>query len=214
LLLLFGAVLVLAMGSNPTVVLGQDATPTGTTACTVSPRDAAATTAMWFDPSGTPLATPQTQTSELTESMLETGTPLDATTTAALDATVREWIACFDQGQYLRAFALMTDDLLREYGPDLSNPSEDTAGEVIALLEGQLAGTPTAGEGGTGATTVAGPRAARLLADGRAGAIWSLGDEEGTGEGFFAFVQQDGQWLIDELVYLTPDGTPEATPAS
>ena len=75
-----------------------------------------------------------------------TGAPADDQTVAAVTATIHEIFACFDAAQYARAFALMTDDAAREFGPDVSDPAEDTPEEVRTTLEAQISGTPTANE--------------------------------------------------------------------
>ena len=183
----------------------------GAAGCTVEPRDVEELVGFYFDSQGTPLATPAAATVS-SEAELPPGEPVDPEVEAALNATVAELIACFDAGQYARALALMTDDLARQTGPDVSNPDEDTPEEVRALLEAQLAGTPVVDEPGMdqGATTeVSQGRDIRALEGGRIGGIWTI---EGF-PGFFVFEEQDGRWLIDEVIEIVEDeaamsGTP------
>jgi hypothetical protein len=168
--------------------------------------------ALFFDPSGAPLATPSSNMSAVaSEADLPQGQPADPETVAAIDATFQEWISCFVAGsQYARGFALMTDNLASQFGPDLSDPTEDTAEEVRALLEAQLAGTPIPGdEGMPEEMEITGPRDARMLSDGRAAGIWSFGGDAA----LVIFAQQDGRWLIDEFMDIQDSGaTPVATP--
>ncbi len=125
--------------------------------------------------------------------------PGDATV-AAVDATVREWMVCFDANQYARAFALMTDDLIRTYGPQQGETEE----EVRALFEEQLAATPVAGA--TDQTILEGPRDVRLLPDGRVGGIWLV-----EGDAAFLILERQGdRWLADEVIDIVESGTPAA----
>jgi hypothetical protein len=209
-----GAVLmtVTAMAAIPAVA--QDASPAAGAsgaACTVEPRDVEEIIGFYFGPAGTPLATP-TATTVKSEAELPQGEPVDPAVEEAVNATVTELFACFDAGQYARGFALMTDDMARQFGPDLSNPDEDTPEEVRALLEAQLAGTPVADEPGMeqGASTDMGQgRDIRVLDGGRVGGVWTIyGDAV-----FFVLEQQDDRWLLDELIDIVEDdavasGTP------
>src|SRR5215212_11042403 len=194
--------------------VAQDASPAaGATGggCTVEPRDVEELIGFYFGAEGTPLATPSA-TAVDSEAELPQGEPVDPAVEEAVNATVTELFACFDAGQYARAFALMTDDLARQFGPDLSDPDEDTPEEVRALLEAQLAGTPVADEPGMeqGASTDAGRgRDIRVLDGGRVGGIWTIyGDSV-----FIVLEQQDDRWLVDELIDIVEDdaamsGTP------
>lgn len=195
----------------PLVSDAQDATPAAEAiACTVEPRPVPEIVAMFFDPGGAPIATPFPAEPVAAEGELPLGEPADAETVAAIDATLREWMACFGGGHLARGFALMTDDIAREFGPDLANPAEDSAAEVTALLEAQIAGTPVAGDGGNGMPELVGPRDARILPDGRAAGIWE--DREFTA--FVVFAQQDGRWLIDAIIEIEGDATAAATPGA
>jgi hypothetical protein len=182
--------------------------------CTAEPRDIDEMVALWFETSGTPAATPAMSASVPDPEALPVGDRVDDATLDAISNVTKEWLSCMEvAGQYARGFSLLSDQLLAQFGPDISNPEQDTPEEVKALLEAQMAGTPIAGaEGMAQVPLIVGPRKPRLLDDGRVGAIWSLGGDRV----FLVYKQQeDGSWLIDEAVdILEPVGTPEATPAA
>jgi hypothetical protein len=106
----------------------------------------------------------------------------------------------------------MTDDLARQFGPDVSSPDQDTPEEVRALLEAQLAGTPVADEPGMeqGASTDVGRgRDIRVLEGGRVGGVWTIESDAA----FIVLEQQDDHWLVDEVIDIVEDnaamsGTP------
>ena len=162
---------------------------------------------------GTPLATPTAATVD-SEAELPQGEPVDPAVEEAVNATVTELFACFEAGQYARAFALMTDDIARQIGPDLSNPDEDTPEEVRALLEAQLAGTPVVDEPGMeqGASMDVGRgRDIRALEGGRVGGVWTFAGDAV----FIVLEQQDDRWLIDEVIDIVEDDAAmSGTPAS
>ncbi|MBA2596978.1 MAG: hypothetical protein M3Q50_06100 [Chloroflexota bacterium] len=201
----------LAIGVMAAPVGAQDASPAAGAGCTAEPRDVDELVNFYFSPEGTPLATPAATTFD-SEAALPAGEPVDAETEAAVNAVVMELIACFDAGQYARAFALVTDDAARSLGPDMSNPDEDTPDEVRALLEAQIAGTPVIDEPGMepGTQTQVSPgRDVRLLEGGRVGGVWEI-----EGDAAFAVLEQvDDRWLVDEFLDIVEDdamagGTP------
>ncbi len=207
-----GAIVVMVPITTP--VAAQDATPAATPAaiaCTAEPRDVEELVGFYFDPQGTPVATPIPEPVVATEDQLPTGEPVDAEIEAELNAVLIEIFTCFEVGQYARAFGLMTENLARQTGPDLANPSEDTAEEVRALLEAQIAGTPMADEEQAGealpAAELGQGRDFRMLDDGRVGGIWTAQGESV----FVVFAQQDGRWLADAFVGIeeaAATGTP------
>ena len=203
-----GGVLMTATAMAAIPAVAQDASPTAGasgTACTAEPRDVEELVGLYFSPEGTPLATPTAKSVE-SEAELPQGKPVDPAVEEAVNATFTELIACFDAGQYARAFALMTDDMARQFGPDMSNPGEDTPEEVRALLEAQLVGTPVVDESGTeqgGSTDVGRGRDIRLLDDGRVGGVWTINGDSA----FIVFEQQVDRWLLDEIIDIVEDGT-------
>jgi hypothetical protein len=203
-------VALLAAALPGAATIAQDATPTaGVVACTVEPRSRDDLVALWFGPDGTlPPASPVAA-----ESGLPAGEPADAATVTAIDATIQQLFACSVAGQYARAFALMTDQAVRRFGPDLTDPEEDTAAEVRALLDAQLAATPVAAPALAPVAGVTAARDARVLPDGRVGAVFT--DLDSGASAFLIFAREDGRWLLDEFVpILTADAGPAGTPTA
>jgi hypothetical protein len=188
--------------------MAQDASPTTGSSdgvCTVEPRDVEELVGFYFDPEGMPLATPESPTVD-SEAELPPGEPVDPQVEEAVNATLGELFDCFEVGQYARAFALMTDDLARETGPDTGNPDEDTPEEVRALLESQLAGTPVVDEPGMEegeSMDVGQGRDIRLLEGGRVGGVWTVDGDAA----FVVFEQEDDRWLVDEFIDIVEDDT-------
>ena len=205
---------------TPLTALAQDATPAAgandlPASCDAEPRDLDELVALWFDESGNAAATPAASKPVEDETTLPEGSRPEDADLAAIEETTQQWIYCIDiAAQYARGFNLMTDNLASQFGPDITNPDQDTPEEVRALLEAQMAGTPTPEvEGQVRMPAIAGPRKPRLLEDGRIGAIWSIGGDRV----FLIHKNEDGTWLIDEAMDLLDpvEGTPsaEATPA-
>ena len=188
---------------GPDSVRGQEATPAGeagTVACMVEPRPIDELLTVWYGTDDTLEAAPPEDTPTITEAELPTGHPADEATVEAVDAVVREWIACSDLFQLARMTTLMTDEAVRAFGPR----EGDTRDQMQALLEEQTAATPEAGQ--TGVTVLEAPRDVRVLDDGRVGGIWAV-----EGEAAFIILEQQGdRWLLDELFAVVPGGTPVA----
>lgn len=206
---------------TPLTSLAQDATPAAgsgaqPTSCDAEPRDLDELVALWFDESGNVAATPTAAMTIEDEAALPDGSKPEDADLAEIDATTRQWLYCINiAGQYARGFNLMTDNLVSQFGPDTTNPDQDTPEEVRALLEAQAAATPAPEvEGQLRLPALAGPRKARLLEDGRIGAIWSIGGDRV----FMLYKKEDGKWLVDEVVDVVDPvtGTPtaDATPAA
>lgn len=206
---------------TPLASLAQEATPAAGAddtqmSCDAEPRDLDALVALWFDESGAAAATPAMAMMVTDESTLPQGPKPEDADVAAIEETTRQFLYCMNiAGQYARGLNLVTDELASQGGPDTTNPAQDTPEEVRALLEAQMAGTPI--PGATNAPrlpALAGPRKARVMDDGRIGAIWSIGGDRV----FLVYKNVDGRWLIDEDMDLVDPvaGTPtaEATPAS
>jgi plastocyanin len=152
--LLFLAVTILGLTLSlrtPPAIIAQQATPPGgevidASACQVEPRAIEDLARLV----GTPAAEGGEATPDVTEVDRRTGEPeeearnieaaADEATTEAVTATYRELVACLNAGDYLRIYALYSDDyvrrLLTEGGQDLENlqatpaPEEERTGLV------------------------------------------------------------------------------------
>ena len=177
----------------------QGATPTtnpAAVACAVAPRPTDALLALWFGPGGDPVGTPGSTGTSVPEAALPQGEPADEATVAAVDATAREFVACLETDQNTRAFALMTDDLVRLFVP--SDTLEQTRG-YLEYLDAEQAATPTpAAE----RIAVPSPRDVRVLGEGRAGAVLELAE----GTIFLVLERHRGRWLVDAIVAVDPEG--------
>jgi hypothetical protein len=141
---------------------------------------------------------------------LPPGTPADAATVAAITALMREVVACLNTGHYLTLFYFVSDSLLRQF----EDEDPITEADVAAF-----SGTPEALDASQYATLVA-VRQVVVLPDGRVGALVDTifpDEQPGVQTEYFAFVQEDGQWRIDEVVEdlegqypPEPMGTPAA----
>ena len=206
---LLAALLVLPM-SLLSVAAAQDATPAvadAGVACTVEPRPVDELLTLWFSPEGTPLATPEpAAVVPAGEAALPQGEPADEETVAAVNGTLQQLAACFEANQFARAFALMTEDLVRQFGPQAG----ETLEQARELLEAQIAaGAPAPPGPATTATEVPQLRDVRVLEDGRVGAVL----EEENQTVFVIFEQVNGEWLIDEFLPVLA-GAAESTPAA
>lgn len=159
--------------------------------CTVEPRDTAELLDLWFPAEGTPAAAVVEESP--TEVTVPLGQPADDEEISAIYATVHEVFSCFEAGDFGRATALFTDDLVRQFGPGPEESRED----VTALLEA----TPTPEEGG-GESQIIAITDVMVLEDGRIGAFVVDRGPQGDATAYAIFEQeQDGdRWLVDEVI--------------
>ena len=201
------ALVALLLGGAGAAVVAQDVTPIAgegvdPAECRVAPRPAEFFERLAETPgaeeggdsdtagSPTPFAQPE-------------GEPADEGTVDAVAATSRELVACLNAGDYLRAYALYTDDYLRRnFSPD----------EIAAI-----AATPEAVEEAARAV-FRGVRDVATLDDGRVGALVDTAnpDDDGDVTTYTVFVEEGDRYRIDEeTVVEAPDadaaaGTPTA----
>ena len=199
------AVVLAAVMAAP--VAAQDATPgAGAMAfpitpdpeqCVVEPRSTDELLALWYTPEGSPVpaATPTwgAQTTSLT---LTVGPPADEATRSEVADAVSEVFACFAAGDFARATALFTDDLVRSFGGEPGTTAEDAR----AFLEA----TPEAGMEGDGEETVIAITDVMDLGDGRIGAF-VVDESAGELDTVYAiFERQDDRLLVDEIIDFAP----------
>ena len=150
-------------------------------------------------------------TPDVTE--LPTGEPADAATTDAITARVRISFACYNAGNHLAGFALVTDEfLVSQVGTALFDADfvATLEADPVALTEDQQ-------------TEMIGVREVTIYADGRVGALVDyVGHYPTEAEGIngletdlWIFKNVDGTWLLDETygnleALYGPDATPAA----
>jgi hypothetical protein len=121
---------------------------------------------------------------------LPAGQPADAATVEAIEATYRQMTACFNAGNDLAAYALWTDDALRQI--PVSPPPADAP---TVLPEGDRSAFRV--------TQV------RVLPDGRVVAVWEERSTVFSTTVVQALLLQDGRYLVDETLdtMLASDGS-------
>ncbi len=193
----------------PGVVQGaQEASPQSGPACDVTPQAVDELIALAF-PQGTPAAMTTEAFVALAEGDLPAGELVDAATAAVADQAVQAWVVCQVAGETARLHALMTDKLDAVYLQRLiTHPASDTIEELRRVLESGMSGTLVVGS--TAALATVG-REVRMLDDGRIGGIWTVDGNDA----FIILAEEDGAWLLDEIIDVLDEGTPVAgTPAA
>jgi plastocyanin len=196
------AVLGLGLGTiaNPAVV-AQDATPAGEVIdpaeCQVEPRAAEEIEQLIGGAAAGAEATPGAA-----EAAAQ-GEEADEATVTAVTATYRELVACLNAGEFLRVYALYTEDYVRRYFAETGQTLE------------QLQATPAPDQ--QQGTALVGVSDVRQLEGGRVGARVETADPtvEGTIVINAVLVQEGDRYLIDdETVVDAPEqGTPQAADA-
>lgn len=124
---------------------------------------------------------------------LPSGVPADAATIAAITVVVRAFEACMNAGDQLRLYALFSDDQFRGIPPSM---------ELMEEFRALADATPVAAPVGQRQVLI-GPWHVELLADGRVLAAVQFRSEADLNRPdttkAVLFVQQDGQWLLQEL---------------
>jgi hypothetical protein len=198
--------LVLTAGIS-TPIAAQDATPAAgampfpitpdPAGCQVEPRSADELLALWYTPEGSPVpaATPTwgAQTTSLT---LTVGPPADEGTAAEVTRTVSEVFNCFAAGDFPRATALFTEDLIRSFGGEPGTTAEDAR----AFLEA----TPIADPEGQPGETIVAITDVMDLGDGRVGAFVVTGSAEQLDTVYLILEREGDRLLADELYEFVP----------
>lgn len=204
--------LLMLFGFGRPVVGAQDGTPsTGRVVvdvCAVEPRPTDELLAIWYDAEGTPVATPLPPAPVGSAADLPAGSAADPPDIVGMSAAAQEWVACFNNGDFARYYALLTDDLVRQQGPE---PGESPA-EARAFLEEAPEAVPDEER-----LSISAARDPRSLPDGRFGALFALDySAGGSVDLFIVFERGDDRFLLAEIIEVgAADGTPVArTPAS
>ena len=190
-----------------TPIAAQDATPEAgamtfpispdPAACQVEPRTTDELLELWYTPEGSPVpaATPTwgAQTTSLT---LPVGAPADESTVREVVSTVSEVFGCFAAGDFVRATALFSDELVRGFGGEPGTTAEDAR----AFLEA----TPAAEMEGGGDERLIAITDVMDLGDGRVGAF--VVDESGgqLDTVYAIFERQNDRLLLGEIIDFAP----------
>ena len=184
---LLAALALVIIAARPTFGLEAAATPSPPTAevCDVPPRSLADVTRLLTSGG---IATPAATTGGMT---VPTGTPADPAEAAAMERTVRRWLACENAGQPLRAWALFSDGYLYRLLSRL-NVADSEALAAAAANAGNAAG-------GAELVRIGGQR---VLPDGRLGATVTIAypSVPMPKTFFFAFSGVDDHLLIDGIL--------------
>ena len=147
-------------------------------------------------------ATPEAEVASPTPFVAPEGESADAETVAGVTETAEELFACYNANDLLRVFALFTDDYLQR-----SFAAEGMTEEAL----GFFAATPEARAPEERESISV--RDVRVLPDGRVGAFLAGRNPEGDPADFTdftIFVEAEGRYLIDDVVFLASEtvGTP------
>ena len=162
-------------------------------ACMVEPRDAESLLALLGppEPGGFPTTVSEAGGAELIE--VPVGRPATTEIKEGIVATVHEFYACSNSGDMRSAFALGTDRYLQDYDDLGTLTNED-----IAFLTGDPVSVPVEFH-----TAVIAVSNVTVLGDGRAAAFVTTETPfEDPATEIMIFVQQDGRWLLDEVIEL------------
>jgi hypothetical protein len=165
--------------------------------CRVAPRSLASLQAL----EGTPPAAPWPP-DVATEADLPGGPPADPATARQIAAVARAYIACVNAWDLPRLLALVTDDYARRFVA--------AEGPITAEAYAAMA-TPSPAEPAGRAALLA-VRDARVLADGRVGAVLVVRHPRPAADSVtvtcFVFARSGERWLIDDAIGVGRAGTP------
>jgi hypothetical protein len=174
----------------PGLTLAQEGTPTvdfvtpDPAECQITPRS--------IESIASALATPVAGTPTMATAArdIAIGQPADAETVRAVTTLVREATACGNVGDYLRVFALYTDNGLRVFAADRGMTAEQLAGALAATP------VPLPEESWQAARV----QDVRVLSDGRVTAFIEFLAPKGIGAVFIALVHQGDRYFVDSEV--------------
>ncbi|MDP9370791.1 MAG: hypothetical protein M3Q03_21400 [Chloroflexota bacterium] len=194
------ALLLLAV-AGPAAVLGEDGTPAvGTFPVTPDPAECRVTPRtieefLVISAGATPVAAAPVATAV----EVPLGEAADAETVAGVNASAQEIVACFNAGDFPRAFSLFSANLLRQIAAD--GPIREDA--VRAILFARPEVVPVEER-----TTLLAVTDVTELGNGRAGAFLATTDPpSGPDTIYVIFAQEDDRWLMHDAVeFLVPGG--------
>ncbi len=185
-------------GAHAVAGAGQEASPDaspavnfpitpGAVECSVEPRASDELIALL----GTPVAHGE-QATELSSVPVPVGRPAEGSVVAGVTATVREFHACFNANDSLRAFAMVSDAFLQGYVERNSLTSESITMLLIPASEPVLVEAQT---------TILAVTDIAELADGRAGAfVVTTSEWRGPTTSYMVFAREGEHWLLDEVI--------------
>jgi hypothetical protein len=187
-------------------VLAQDATPQAggqefplladPALCTVEPRSTEDLLNLWFPIAATPVAGELGDDTAPDFITIPIGEPVtDGAIIAGITQTVQEVLACFSAGDFARATALFTDDLVLQFGPGPDETRDDVAGFLEA--------SPVPDQESAAIELLA-ITDVMLLQDGRVGAF-VVDREPDPGTVYVVFEQVGERWLADEVFEFVID---------
>ncbi len=192
-----GMISVAAQGETPET-LPQEATPhVGTLTfpltpdpalCMVEPRSTDELLGLWFTEDGTPVTVTEEVPTEVT---IPLGPAAEDEEISAIYATVHELFSCFAAGDFPRATALFTDNLIRQFGPEPGETRED----VTAFLE-----TEPVPESPDVTGFIVAITDVMELEEGRVGAFVVGRGPEGDSTVYAIFAYEGERWLVDEVI--------------
>lgn len=201
------------------IVSAQEPSPSpdvpGASECSVQPVEIAALLGATgaADPNS-----PLFATQPVTENSLPDGPAVTDEELAAITGTVRQLVACANAFDPFRILALISDKYIGQLASAALAAQDQPELAQQLLLRFPV---PLGAVDGGAPVAMIPVRDARLLPDGRIGAILEASIASATGDDtmalfYVSFVDQDGRWLVDEVTPVTSDlfGTPAATPVA
>lgn len=190
------ALCMIAWGTG-TVTLAQNATSIGgSPACVDVATPAVETVLEEAYGAGTVPARPLAEAPVSVDSLPQ-GEPADASTVAAANQVVQTWVACILSGQGLAVMALQSDQMNEAF---VGHHGQDP--DVFELyLTADLQATPAPLDP---QAMISDAHDVRVLDNGRIGGIWDIGGNAA----FIILTQQDGAWVIDNVIDVIDEATP------
>jgi ketosteroid isomerase-like protein len=166
--------------------------------CTVAPRTLAELQELFARP-----ATPAAASANPTAATPPSGTPVDAATADAVERAIREFIACFNAGDFWRQMATYSDRYVQVYLQSYLDPATGINQDIYDLYA-----TPRPMET-EHRTALLGIDQIVQLPDGRVRAVVTAddpADDVAPGKTLVYLVKTGNRWQIDDFVYIQSGG--------